>query len=269
MIIDKEHQTITVDKKTVEDLNSGKEIITSVSIKSSNGLFYKITNRPNSKSKTHLFLSFNGKILMNGDMNSSTYRADYFVICKDHLLFKLSKEDITLFFNNHKKDTVETLFMSGRKKEDRSVIFVNRKRHYIIAQEDTGMIMQAISGRQRSKSEMEKFMYLNSTVEGTELSTNLKRNITMFSIIEKSNNTLFHSTYDTNTNIGIFKFKAEDERIVERLTPSTYKVLLNDCLIKWVINNPNEKFKKFVDDFGFTDDMTYKQVKKLLKMIKI
>lgn len=57
--------------------------------------------------------------------------------------------------------------------------------------------------------------------------------------------------------------------MVNNLTLPKYKVLLHDHFVRWTIKNPKGKFETIVNDYGFTDDMSYNQVKKMLRMIKI
>lgn len=269
MNIFKEHQVITVEKKTEEDRKTGLQIITAVSFKSSNGLFYKLTNLPKSNSKTNIFLSFNGKILINGNLNASAYRADSFMDCKDHVLFKLSKEEVIDFLKKHEKYRMGTLFIKNGSSADISCLWLNKKIHYLTEEDKVGEIMQGLSPKHRSYNVMEKFLHSGSRVKETVTSTNIKGNLSLFKMMDDTKSYAIISTYDNDTHTGMFKLKGTPKRIIEGLTLSKYKVMLNDYLIKWAINNPKGNFETLVNDFGFTDDMSYNQVKKMIKMIKI
>lgn len=266
MAIFKEQHTIKFETVETENPKTGAKIVTAVSIQSSNGLTYKITNNPKSKSLTNLYLSYNGKILMNGNLNASAYRADSFVNCVDHVLFKLDKEDIEYFVNQYKDKGIGTLFVQN----DISNVWINRKVNYIREDHELGIVTQEQAPKYRKPSVMEDFLYKNTTLKKrTSLQHDIKNNLTIYKLKEGKNGVLFFSMYNKVTGKCVFKFKNEPEQVVEGLDPSKYKVLLNDCLIKWAINNPKDAFETIVNDYFFTDDMTYKQVQKMLKMIKI
>jgi len=269
MSILKKQSTVTVEMKTDEVRNSNLKIVTSISFKSSNGLFYKITNHPKSNSRTNLHLSFNGQLMISGQINLSAYRADSFLDCKDHILFKLSDEEITAFFKRHENDTIGTMFVNTGFNAGASCIWINGKINYIAEETELGLIMEEISPKHRSINVMEKFLHSNSTAKKTSTSTNMSGNISLFKILKNDDTCLFYSTYDTDTQTGVFKYKETPKIIVEGLTSSKYKTLLNDNLSRWAINNPKGKFEKIVNDYGFNDDMSYNQIKKMLKMINI
>lgn len=266
MNIFKEQQTIKFETVETENLKTGARVVTAVSIQSSNGLFYKITNKPKSKSLTNLYLTYNGKILMNGNLNASAYRADSFVNCADHVLFKLDKDDIEYFVNQYKDKGIGTLFV----KDDVSGVWLHRKVNYLREDNVLGIVTQEQAPKYRKPSVMEDFLYKNTTIKKrASLQHDIKNNLIIYKIKEAKNNVLFFSMYNKSTGKCVYKFKNEPEQVVEGLDPSKYKVLLNDCLIKWAINNPKDTFETIVNDYLFTDDMTYKQVQKMLKMIKI
>jgi len=266
MTIFKEKQTIKFETVETENLKTGAKVVTAVSIQSSNGLIYKITNKPKSKSLTNLYLTYNGKILMNGNLNASAYRADSFVNCADHVLFKLDKDDIEYFVNQYKDKGIGTLFV----KDDVSGVWLHRKVNYLREDNVLGIVTQEQAPKYRKPSVMEDFLYKNTTIKKrVSLQHDIKNNLIIYKIKEAKNNVLFFSMYNKLTGKCVYKFKNEPEQVVEGLDPSKYKVLLNDCLIKWAINNPKDTFETIVNDYFFTDDMTYKQVQKMLKMIKI
>lgn len=265
----KKQSTVTVEMKTDEVHNSNLQIVTSVSFKSSNGLFYKITNHPKSNSKTNLHLSFNGQVIISGQINLSAYRADSFLECKDHMLLKLSEEEITAFFKRHENDTIGTMFVNTGFNAGASCIWINGKINHITKETELGLCMEEISQNHRTINVMEQFLHSNSTAKKTSILTNIKGNISLFKLMEDDNTYIFYSTYDNDTKTGVFKLRSEPTTVVEGLTSSKYKALLNDHLSRWAINNPKKHFEKIVNDYGFTDDMSYNQIKKMLKMINI
>lgn len=269
VMILKRQSTVTVEMKTDEVRNSNLKVVTSISFKSSNGLFYKITNHPRSNSKTNLYLSFNGQVIINGQINLSAYRADSFVECKDHLLLKLSNEEITAFFKRHENDILGTMFVNTGFNAGASCIWINGKINDITEETQLGLVMEEISQKHRSMNVMEKFLHSNSTVKKTSTSTNMSGNLSLFKLMNTDVDYSLYSTYDNETQIGVFKYKQKPEIVVEGLTSFKYKALLNDHLGRWAINNPKGKFEKIVNDYGFNDDMSYNQIKKMLKMINI
>jgi hypothetical protein len=269
VMILKRQSTVTVEMKTDEVRNSNLKVVTSISFKSSNGLFYKITNHPRSNSKTNLYLSFNGQVIINGQINLSAYRADSFVECKDHLLLKLSNEEITAFFKRHENDILGTMFVNTGFNAGASCIWINGKINDITEETQLGLVMEEISQKHRSMNVMEKFLHSNSTVKKTSTLTNMSGNLSLFKLMNTDVDYSLYSTYDNETQIGVFKYKQKPEIVVEGLTSSKYKALLNDHLGRWAINNPKGKFEKIVNDYGFNDDMSYNQIKKMLKMITI
>jgi hypothetical protein len=269
MSILQKQSTVTVETKTNKDRKSGVETVVAVSFKSSNGLLYKITNYPKSNSRTHVQLTFNEKVIMDGVLNISAYRADSFLECEGHTLFKLNKDDIETFLKNHENDTIGTLFINYGFHSGASCIWINGKINHIIEDNELDMMTESISSKYRATNVIEKFLYSNSIVKKTTISTNIKGNISIFKMLNNDDTCLFYSTYDTDTKTGVFKLRSEPKTVVEGLTSSKYKALLNDHLSRWAINNPNGKFEKIVNDYGFNDDMNYNQTKKMLKMINI
>lgn len=269
MTVLREQQTIKFETTEDENPKTGEKVITSVAITSSNGLYYKITNRKNSKSKTHLHLSYKRTILMNGDINSSAYRADSFANCKDHILFKLSTEELDDFFKNYDQNRVGTLFVKGDEQRDYSYVWIKRKLHVLYEDETVNMVVIAVAHKHKTPTVMEKFISQNSKSYVTMILANLKNNLSLFELYEDRLHVVFKSTYNSETNIGTFHLVDGPMFTVPGLDAAKYKIMLNDHLIKWVINHPKAKFETIVNDYGFTDDMSYNQVKKLLRMIKI
>lgn len=269
MTFSRNQQTIKFETTEDENQKTGNKTITSVTITSSNGLFYKITNRKNSKSKTHLHLSYNRKVLINGQLNNSFCRADAFANCNEHILFKLSSEELDDFFKIYDKDKIDTPFVKSYDDRDVSYVWLKSKLHVISDDKNVNMVVIAVAPKHKSPTVMEKFISQNSNLYATMVLTNLKKNVSVFELYKDKVNIVFKSTYNSETNIGIFYFDGEPMSPVTNLSPTKYKTMLNDYLTKWVINNPKGKFETIVNDYGFTDDMSYNQVKKILKMIKI
>lgn len=265
-----EEQTIKVETIKEENAKTGITKVTTVEITSSNGLFYKVSNRKNSKSKTNLHLSYNGVILMDGDLRSSKYRADYFESCKDHLLFKLNKDDLKTFLNLSKNKNIGTIFMyKDRLKDLQSFVWKKKKLHIIYEDDQVNRIMVTLSKRTSNLNALQIFLATSSLSSESIRSTNIDENFTMFELYDVNRELVFYSTFESTTSRGVVKYKDKEEQVFEKITLAKYNKMLRDECVAWAIRNPKGTFQKTVEDFGFTDDMTYIQMKNMLKMIKI
>lgn len=264
----REEQTIKFETTEAENKKTGKIIITSVAITSSNGMCYKITNRKDSKSRTNLYLSYKNKTLMNGFINSSASRADSFANCEHHLLFKLSPEELDDFFLKYGQN-VGTLFVKENVNAINSYFWIKRKLYIMTDDNQLKMTMVELAGRHRKLNVMENFVITNSTAKQVRSTNNFKSNLTAFELYTDLRHIVFRSIYDSSNNTGTFNYLNEPRVTVDNLNPSKYKVMLNDYLVKWTVTHPKGQFENIVNDYGFTDDMTYNQVKKMLRMIKI
>lgn len=267
MTVNREQQTVHFEATETENKN-GKKIITTITITSSNGLFYKVWNRRNSRSRTNLHLSYKGKVLMDGDIKSSAYRADSFASCKDHLIFQLSPDEISDLFLTYTQN-IGTIFFESHKNDARSCFFAKRKLYIMRDNCELNKVMVETSRKHQKLTVMEKFMINNSMAINVKSCTDLKNKLKMFELYQKISQSMFKSLYDVEKNTGTFQFANEPIQIVNNLTLPKYKILLNDHLVRWSIKNPKGKFETIVNDYGFTDDMSYNQVKKMLRMIKI
>lgn len=269
MTVNREQQTINFETTETENKKTGKNIITAIAITSSNGLFYKVSNRRNSRSRTNLHLSYKGKVLMDGDIKSSAYRADSFASCKDHLIFQLSPDELADLFLTYTQN-IGTIFFEGNQHDMRSCFWVKRKLYIMKDNSDMNKVMVEMSMRHRKLTVMENFVVNNSMAMNVKRSTDLKNKLTLFELYHsRSGVSVFNSLYDAETSIGTFQFTNEPIQMVNNLTLPKYKVLLHDHFVRWTIKNPKGKFETIVNDYGFTDDMSYNQVKKMLRMIKI
>lgn len=269
MTVNREQQTVNFEATETEDKKTGKNIITAIAITSSNGLFYKVSNRRNSRSRTNLHLSYKGKVLMDGDINVSAYRADSFASCKHHLIFQLSPDELADLFSTYTQN-IGTIFFEGNRHDMRSCFWVKRKLYIMQDNSDMKTVMVEMSRKHQKLTVMDNFVLKNSMAMKVKSSTNLKKNLTLFELYYNNLAVrVFKSLYDTETSTGTFEFINEPIQTVNNLTLPKYKVLLHDHLVRWSIKNPTGKFETIVNDYGFTDDMSYNQVKKMLKMIKI
>lgn len=265
-----EEQTIKVETIKEENVKTGITKVTTVVITSSNGLFYKVSNRKNSKSKTNLHLSYNGVILMDGDLRSSKYRADYFESCQDHILFKLNKDDLKTFLNLSQNKNIGTVFMhKDRIKELQSFVWKKKKLHMMYEDDRVNRIMITLSKRTGNLNALQNFLATSSLSFETIRSTNIDENFTMFELYNLDKDLVFYSTFESTTARAVFKYKDKEEQVFEKTTLAKYNKMLRDECVAWAIRNPKGTFQKTVEDFGFTDDMTYIQMKNMLKMIKI
>jgi hypothetical protein len=265
-----EEQIIKVETIKEDNAQTGITKATTVSITSSNGLFYKVSNRKNSKSKTHLHLSYNGVILMDGDLRSSKYRADYFESCKDHILFKLSQDDLKTFLNISKNKNIGTVFMHpDRLKQQQSFVWRKKKLHMMYEDERVNRIMITLSKRTGNLNTLQNFLATSSISSETIRSANIDESFTMFELYNLDKDLVFYSTFESTTARAVFKYKDKEEQVFEKTTLAKYNKMLRDECVAWAIRNPKGTFQKTVEDFGFTDDMTYIQMKNMLKMIKI
>jgi len=263
----REQQTIKVETIESEMDKKGVKKVVSISITSSNGLRYQVTNRKNSKSRTKLYLTYKDKILLSGHINNSRCRADSFVGTEEHLLFKLSENELEEFLLTYKD--VGTIYCNQTGSINYSCFWSNRKIHIITDEASTKMAMVEVADKHRRLNVMEKFVQYNSKMARTRTAESIDGTTSIFQLYSDRHHVAFTAIYDKKNQTGTFKFVNESPTIINKLTPTKYKVALNDCLMKWIINNPRSKFEDVVNEYGFTDDMTYKQVKKILAMIRI
>lgn len=263
----REQQTIKVETIESELNKKGEKHVISITITSSNGLRYQVTNRKNSKSRTKLYLTYKDKILLSGHINNSRCRADSFVGTEEHLLFKLSQEEIEQFLSKHKE--VGTIYCNQTGSINYSCFWYNRKIHIITDDPNTNMAMIELGDKYRRLNVMEKFVQYNSKMARTRTAESLDGSVSIFQLFADRHHVAFTAIYDKKNQTGNFKFFKESPTIINQLNSTKYKVALNDYLTKWVIKNPRSKFEDVVNEYGFTDDMTYKQVKKMLAMIRI
>lgn len=258
----------TVDQKTGNTCR--------VEINSTNGLTYIVQNLPSSKSRSNLSLQFNGDVVFNGSLNDSNYRADSFPDCESHHIFKLSKQEVQDFLDAHKDSLLGTIFMdylyNGRaNRKEYSCIWINRKMNIIYKEKTLNINLKKLTDKYKSKTVLKNFVITNTTAVELDYASSLDNKIEVITI-RKNDDTKeasFVAVYNKETKECKFMKHSNIIKKIEEVNQSQFNKLLKDEVMHWSINHAKGKFKTFINDYGFTEEMTYNQVFKLKKMIEI
>lgn len=271
-----EDQIIT--KNNSIDQKTGKTC--RVEISSTNGLTYIVQNVPNSKTRSTLSLKFNGDIVFTGSLNNSNYRADSFTGCDSHHIFKLSKQEIKDFLESHKDSVLGTVFMDYMyngypNMTECSCIWIDRKINIICKEKFLNMYVKTLSKKHTHKRSLKNFLINNTTAERLDYYSSLDNNIEIVTInqsiyVKEHSLIAFYDKEKQECKIVVKENKEADVvKEFKSLNKAKYNKLLKDEIMSWAIKHAKGNFKTSIDEYGFTEDMTYNQAIKIKQMVEI